>query len=315
MPGGDRDHGLASAAVAGDGERLAVARADGTLLVVRISDGAVLFRDHPADHVLKFAAWSSDGARLAIASTTGTGLIEYAAAGAFARLPSPELGALRRVVALHSGARIAAPYAIGLHIISAQGTVLPYAPTPVAGEAQSFRDLAVSAGQRYGVAVDAAGGFHRIDDGANVAIRPLASVPGAEVADISRDGARIAVGSEGRIALLAGDGRPLAAAATGGDRIHDVAFSPDGRWLALGELSGTARILDATTLQLRAVLAGHARRVSAVAFDPAGRWLATASWDGSARLWDLPTLTTPAATLLTQAEARWGLELERALGR
>ncbi len=163
--------------------------------------------------------------------------------------------------------------------------------------------------------MDAVGGIHRIDDGRYVALKLLTGVPGAEVADISRDGTLIAVGSEGRIALLDGSGRPTAAAATGGDRVLDVAFSPDGRWLALAELSGTTRILDAATLKSRAILGGHARRISAVTFDGSGRWLVTASWDGSARLWDLPTLTESAATLLAQAEARWGLDLETALGR
>lgn len=121
--------------------------------------------------------------------------------------------------------------------------------------------------------MDGAGGIHRIDDGAQVTIHHVANVPGAEVADIALGGAIIAVGSEGRVQLLTGQGAALRSASTGGDRIHDIALSADGRWLAVGELAGTARVLDMATLQVRAVLAGHERRVSAVAFDPGGRSL------------------------------------------
>ncbi len=135
LPGGDREHGLASAALAPDGARLAIARADGTLLVVRACDGGVLFRDQPAEHVLKFAAWSADGARLAVAAASRPGFFDYAAAGPWHRLPAPRLGGLRRVIVLQSGAQVAAPYTPGLHVISTQGEVVAYSPTAASGEA------------------------------------------------------------------------------------------------------------------------------------------------------------------------------------
>ncbi|MBM4344004.1 MAG: hypothetical protein FJ100_11615 [Deltaproteobacteria bacterium] len=308
VPGGERDHGMASATVSPDGTRIALARADGTVLVLRAADGAAVFRDRPADHVLKFTAWSSDGARLAVASPQTPGLVEYAATADWSRLPDTGLGALRRVVALSSGARVAAPYSHGLLVVPAQIHTAPlsYAPTSTAGVAMDFRDLSVSLDQRHAVAVDAAGGVHRCEDGAVVSCRFLTRVAGAEVADVALGGSLFAVGSEGRVALFDAAGVPLRAALTGGDRIHDIAFSPDRSWLAVGELAGAARVIEVASLKTRAVLAAHTRRVSAVAFDPAGRWLLTASWDGSARLWDLPTLTTAPAVLAAQAEARWG---------
>ena len=307
LPGGDREHGLASAAIAGDGQRVALARADGTLLVVRTADGAQLFRDHPAEHVLKVAAWSADGAQLAVAAAQSPGLVEYRTQGTWARLPASGLGALRRVIAMRSGARVVAPYAVGLQILPSPPGALPFAytPTPTDGVAQTFRDLAAATDLRHGVAVDNGGGIHHILDGTPVAIVQIASLPGAEVADIVGGGALLAVASAGQVTLLDRSGKQLRTAITGGDRIHDIAFSPDGRWLAVGEMAGIGRILDVATLQTRAVLAGHTRRVSTVAFDPGGQWLLTASWDGSARIWDMPTLTLAPAVLVGEAAARW----------
>jgi WD40 repeat protein len=51
----------------------------------------------------------------------------------------------------------------------------------------------------------------------------------------------------------------------------------------------TARIWDAATGQLLAVLAGHKNLIRAVAFSPDGTRLATSSWDQTARLWDVRT--------------------------
>jgi WD40 repeat protein len=66
-----------------------------------------------------------------------------------------------------------------------------------------------------------------------------------------------------------------------------VAIAPDGTWLASSD-SGTVRIWDTATGQLRATLEGHADRVRAVAIAPDGTWLASS--DGRAvRIWDMPT--------------------------
>ena len=66
-----------------------------------------------------------------------------------------------------------------------------------------------------------------------------------------------------------------------------VAVAPDSIWLATADDKGTARIWDAATGRLRAVLEGHAGR--AVAMAPDGSWLATADDNGTARIWDAAT--------------------------
>ncbi|WP_434427862.1 WD40 repeat domain-containing protein [Nannocystis pusilla] len=92
-------------------------------------------------------------------------------------------------------------------------------------------------------------------------------------------------------------------------------LSPDGRWIASSGPDDGARVWDATTGDLRAVLSGHHARVASVDFSLDGRTLATGGWDGAARLWDLATLDLPVDALARDAEATWGLSLADALDR
>jgi len=68
--------------------------------------------------------------------------------------------------------------------------------------------------------------------------------------------------------------------------IDQVAFSPDGQFLATAGRDGTARVWDLANGQEMSRLR-HAAPVEAVAFSPDGHQLITASFDGTARLWDL----------------------------
>ena len=146
----------------------------------------------------------------------------------------------------------------------------------------------------------------------------------AACATFSRDGTRVAAGSEsairiwdtstGRlIATLAGgdpvcqvrfspDGRRLASATRDAVTIWDlasgrgsrivqegawaVAFSPDGTRLASADV-GTIRIWELSASRSPLVLEGHSGRIWALAFSPDGTRLASASEDRSVRLWDV----------------------------
>ena len=68
--------------------------------------------------------------------------------------------------------------------------------------------------------------------------------------------------------------------------LNDLAFSPDGRFVA-GAFGGTAgiRVWDSASFKLVAEDTAYEARVSALAFAPDGR-LATASFDGNVRLYD-----------------------------
>lgn len=68
--------------------------------------------------------------------------------------------------------------------------------------------------------------------------------------------------------------------------ILSLAWSPDGRYLALGTEIGLVRIYDGETRKLVRLLVGHTEAVNAVAWKHDGRQLASASHDGSVHVWN-----------------------------
>jgi WD40 repeat protein/Tfp pilus assembly protein PilF len=66
-----------------------------------------------------------------------------------------------------------------------------------------------------------------------------------------------------------------------------VAFSPDGRLLAGGNLAGTVRIWEARYGRLRWSLAAHGGAARGVAFSPDGKLLASAGDDSLVKLWEV----------------------------
>ncbi|MFD6888805.1 WD40 repeat domain-containing serine/threonine protein kinase [Streptomyces sp. NPDC059957] len=101
------------------------------------------------------------------------------------------------------------------------------------------------------------------------------------------DGSTIA-GANGVFARLwdAGSGKTIATLKQPAV-IETMALSPDGRILAVGCEDNTVRLLDLTTRQTIATLAGHTKKPSAVAFSPDGKALASGSWDTHAKLWNV----------------------------
>jgi WD40 repeat protein len=68
--------------------------------------------------------------------------------------------------------------------------------------------------------------------------------------------------------------------------VHSLAFSPDGRTLAIGD-DNRVRLWDVETRLEIKQLRGHKWEVRSVAFSPDGRTLASGSADGTVRLWDV----------------------------
>ncbi len=102
---------------------------------------------------------------------------------------------------------------------------------------------------------------------------------------------RIHPSDQDRYAMLAAASSPGLASLTGHtDRVHAVAFSPDGHTLLSGSYDGTARLWDvATHRQIGVPLNGHDDEVYSVAFSPNGKVVATGADDGMVRLWDVAT--------------------------
>ncbi|MFN0054456.1 MAG: protein kinase domain-containing protein [Planctomycetales bacterium] len=73
-----------------------------------------------------------------------------------------------------------------------------------------------------------------------------------------------------------------------GDRIHCLAFSPDGNLLAAGTQSGQkVHVWDTETGEPVAVFGEHRGLVSSVALHPDGRRAASGGWDNTIRVWDV----------------------------
>jgi WD40 repeat protein len=68
-------------------------------------------------------------------------------------------------------------------------------------------------------------------------------------------------------------------------QVLSVAFSPDGKTLALGHQGGIVKLWGVATQREVLTLGGHTDIVDAVAFAPDGNTLASLSDDGTVRLW------------------------------
>lgn len=75
----------------------------------------------------------------------------------------------------------------------------------------------------------------------------------------------------------------------GGEYVHAVAFSPDGKYLATGgnDAQSFVQIWDVESGKRVRTFAGHGDAVVSVAFSSDGRRLLTASYDKTARLWNV----------------------------
>ena len=74
-----------------------------------------------------------------------------------------------------------------------------------------------------------------------------------------------------------------------GDQPLAVAFSPDGKTLAVGTWNSTIELWEVATRQRSATLRGHTDAVTSVAFSADGKLLASGSYDTTVRLWEVAT--------------------------
>jgi WD40 repeat protein len=71
--------------------------------------------------------------------------------------------------------------------------------------------------------------------------------------------------------------------------VYSVAFSPDGKHLAVGFRGGAASVWDTATGHKLFELPGHTGSVRHLTYSPDGTRIATASVDGTTKLWDAAT--------------------------
>ena len=74
------------------------------------------------------------------------------------------------------------------------------------------------------------------------------------------------------------------------DSVFSVAFSPDGKIVAIGNSDGNIYLSDLNTEKLKFILTGHSEDVQRVVFSPDGRTLASSSYlDETVRIWNVDT--------------------------
>lgn len=71
-------------------------------------------------------------------------------------------------------------------------------------------------------------------------------------------------------------------------RLTSIAYSPDGRLIAVGANNGDIALVDAEQFKIIATVQGHGGSVLFLAFSPDGRHLASSGEDGTIRSWGLP---------------------------
>jgi YD repeat-containing protein len=98
-------------------------------------------------------------------------------------------------------------------------------------------------------------------------------------------------------------------------QITELAWSGDGRWIAVGTKRGETWLLASDTLRLVARVADQNERVAALHFDASGRWLYSGSWDQTLRRRDLALLEAPATALTQRLEQEWGFGWSAGLRR
>lgn len=305
--------GLAGAALSPAGDRLAVARGDGSLEVIDPVTGRLLFRDRFQDGVLKGVSFSPDGKSMLAWAAGRPSLRSYDAAGRV--LATYDYYPVRRAALLPSGWLLTLVYTSGARLYDLR---TPDAPPQKLGENEFFDAAQSQDGRSIGM-LDQQGEVWLVRDGeAAPTGRRILRQHGATALALSADGSLLALADQHGATIWntadlekgidVATARPRARVQSDGRHILDLALSPDGRWLAAGDLDQSARIWSAQDGRLVAVLRGHSGRIAGIGFSQDSRTLYTASWDGSARLWGMDVLTRPADAILSDAQAAWGLD-------
>ena len=295
-PGSCGFNGGLGIAVSPDGRQVAEADCNGTLLLANPLNGRIL-RHALVKHNTAVVAYDPAGGVLALGTETGVELLDPASLAMRARLPT---GAQVYSLAFsHDGSELAAAGEKGL-IVWSMATRRPLLRSPGSdtGAVVFSRDgrlvMVGSEGRGpgssgYGVAIYAV----QVGRLLHLIATPgsLEGSYGAALA-VSPDGSELAIGypGEGTTNLVSIYSsrtwkRLFNVASIASVEIAAVAFSPNGKSLAVGAEDGTAGIWSLRAHTETLAYDGPTAAVGSLAFMPGGASLVTASNDGTARLW------------------------------
>ncbi len=100
----------------------------------------------------------------------------------------------------------------------------------------------------------------------------------------------LAAGNSGQVGWAQGQLPPVRTLGFGD--VYSVAFSHDGKYLAVGTTGGSSvQLIDIGSWRVVRTFEGHTDWVLSVAFSPDGRLLASGSADETIKLWEVGDLT------------------------
>ena len=181
-----------------------------------------------------------------------------------------------------------------LHKLSAAAAVRALAPSPTGKQLASAEDATVQLWD-----IDAGKRLQKLDGPTDWQLCLAFSPDGEQLAAGGYD-ARLRVWevSTGKklLDVPAQPAKPKGGMEEPASAIHALAFSPDGKELAVGCADARVHVFAVADSKLLRSLAGHTSAVTALTYHPGGAVLISGSKDGSVRLWN-PANGQPLKTL------------------
>ncbi|MDX2948172.1 WD40 repeat domain-containing protein [Streptomyces caniscabiei] len=290
-----------------DGARLATGSDDGTIRVWNTERSAdpVVLTPGGGGHRVQSVAWSPDGKHLASGSRDGTATVWDVETGTEAGLLTGHDEAIESIVWASDGERLAT--ASGDRTVRLWDVANLVEVARFTGHERTVWDVAWSPDGRKLASAS--------DDGT---VRVWSSASGREVAVLARhragvsavawspDGRLLASVSEDRMVFVSAVAEAEAPPGTPGtgalrrqlecrEKLSCVAWSPDGRRLAVGDEVRTALIWDLDTDE-QTLLPGHTDSINGIAWN--GSRIATVSRDRTVAVWDSTAPGGQSSTLL-----------------
>lgn len=301
--------GLTTVAVSPDGARVAVYGADGLAWMWSVAGGQVEPLPKPGLTVVKDAAWSRDGAEIAVAlapPSPGAALVVYDVARRSYRALEHQAGGAARVGPLGPGRWWAYTW---------DRTIELYGPEGKSGRIATNR-LSVDAepvGASSWVVSSDDGQLSWHEGGEDQPLVRITTVDHLRSVDATDDGQRFVGADPETTFVFSRDGTQIAALTEPGMHTTDVALSPDGALVAVGDITGVLRVWSVADGVLRLRARGHTLRIGDVEFSDDGRSIYTASWDHSARRWDVGAISADPAAVRREVEDAWARTLQDVL--